>query len=116
MNVTSININDSTNGNISKEGEHHYAQYRYEVQLPGGIVVKDTSTSTLPREMAQMDAAEEVLAKLQAFGYKTKHCVKEMHKWQHNQQSVKVEGGDTSALKHQLNPDGPLEDRKPKCC
>jgi hypothetical protein len=27
MNVISINKNDNTNGNISKEDEHHYAQY-----------------------------------------------------------------------------------------
>lgn len=66
--------------------------------------------------MAQMDAAQEVLAKLQALGYKRKHCVKEMHKWQLNQQSVKVEGGDTSPLKHRLNPDGALKTKKTKCC
>ena len=45
--------------------------------------------------MAQMDAAQKVLAKLQVFGYKAKHWVKEMHKWQHNQQSVKAESIDT---------------------
>lgn len=67
--VTIINKMNTTNGNISKEGEHHYAQ----VQLPGGIVVKGTSTNTLPRKMAQMDASQKVLAKLQVFWYKTKH-------------------------------------------
>ena len=59
MNVTIINKIKNTNGNISKEGEHHYAQYWYEVQLPGGIVVKGTSTNTLPRKMAQIDAAQK---------------------------------------------------------
>lgn len=55
------NKNGNTNGNILKEGEHHYAQYRYEVLLLKGVVVKGTSTNTLPRKMAQIDAAPKVL-------------------------------------------------------
>lgn len=38
LNVITINKIDNTNDNISK-GEHHYAQYQYEVQLPRGVVV-----------------------------------------------------------------------------
>ena len=37
--------------------------------------------NTFPRKMAQMDAAQKVL---QALGYMTKHCVKDMRKRQHN--------------------------------
>ena len=45
---------NTTNGNISKEGEHHYAQ----VQLPGGIVVKGTSTN-----LAKKDGSNGCLSK-----------------------------------------------------
>ena len=92
MNVTTINQIDINNGDIPNEAEHRYVQYRYEVQLPKGVVVEGTSTNTLPKKMAQMDAAQKVLAKLQALGYRTKHCAKEMRKWEFFQQSTKVEG------------------------
>lgn len=50
MNVTTINKKDNTNGYISKDGEHHYAQYQYEVQLPRGVVLKGTSCQHLSKE------------------------------------------------------------------
>lgn len=113
MDVTTINNNDISN--TPNEAEHRYAQYRYEVQLPGGVVVEGTSANTLPKKMAQMDAAQKVLAKLQALGYRTKHCVKEMRKWEHIQQSMKVEGNNTLSHKHRSNPNGFLQNVKVKC-
>jgi hypothetical protein len=104
MNVTTINKNNINNGDIPNEAEHRYAQYRYEVQLPGGLVVEGTSTNTLPKKMAQLDAAQKVLAKLQALGYRTKHSVKEMRKWEHIQQSIKVEGNNIFSHKTSIKP------------
>jgi dsRNA-specific ribonuclease len=104
MNVTTINKTNVNNGDIPNEVEH-----RYEVQLPGGVVVEGTSTNTLPKKMAQMDAAQKVLAKLQALGYRTKHCVKEIRKWELFQQSTKVEGDTIFPHEHQLNHDGAAE-------
>ena len=115
MNVTTINKTNINNGDIPNEAEHRYAQYRYEIQLPGGLVVEGTSTNTLPKKMAQMDAAQKVLVKLQALGYRTKHCVKEMRKWEHIQQSMKVEGNNIFSHKHQSNHDGAMETLKAKC-
>ena len=115
LNVTTINKTNINNGDTPNEEEHQYAQYRYEVQLPEGLVVEGTSTNTLPKKMAQMDVAQKVLAKLQALGYRTKHCVKEMRKWEHIQQSMKVEGNNKFSHKHQSNHDGAMETLKAKC-
>lgn len=115
MNVTTINKTNISNGDIPNETEHQYAQYRYEVQLPRGVVVEGTSTNTLPKKMAQMDAAQKVLAKLEALGYRTKHCVKEMRKWKLFQQSMQVEGNNIFPHEHQLNHDGAMETVKAKC-
>ena len=84
MNVTIINKNNNSNDYFLKIGKHYYPQYQYEVQLLGGVGLKDTFANTLPKKIIQMDVMQKALAKLQALGYMTKHCVKDMRKWQHN--------------------------------
>lgn len=84
MNVITINKNNISNGNIPNEAEHQYAQYRYEFQLLEGVVVEGTSTNTLPKKLDQMDAAQKLLAKLQALRCRTKHCVKQIRTYSTN--------------------------------
>lgn len=81
MNVTIINNNNNNNNNgyFLIIGKHYYPQYQYE-----GVGLKDTFANTLRKKIMQMDVMQKALAKLQALGYMTKPCVKDMRKWQHN--------------------------------